>query len=109
MPSADSATVTANPRAESTEEAGSTSIPEATEDVAAASENTISVNTPVGASVYLNGEYQGVAPLSFPKVTGEVTITLSQEGYVTKSYTVNVPAGDGDAEYSFASLVQKQG
>lgn len=107
--SADSATVTAKPRAESTEEAGSTSIPEATEDVAAASENTISVNTPVGASVYLNGEYQGVAPLSFPKVTGEVTITLSQEGYVTKSYTVNVPAGDGDAEYSFASLVQKQG
>lgn len=104
-----SVTADAKPTVQSTEKTDTTSIPEATDAVATQSENTISVHTPVGASVYLNGEYQGVAPVSFAKVTGEVTITLSQEGYVTKSYTVNVPAGDGDAEYSFANLVQKQG
>lgn len=69
--------------------------------------HTITVKTPEGASVYLDGEYQGSAPVSFKKVAGEHTITLSQVGYATKSYTVTVNDGTEDVTYSFASLVKE--
>ena len=78
-----------------------------TATVAADEKHTITVNSPAGASVYVNGVYQGVAPVTFEKVTGEITLTLSQEGYMTKSYTVTVADDGEDVEYSFASLVKK--
>lgn len=81
------------------------SVPFSTPTVAGSGQLTI--QTPEGAKVYINGAYKGVAPVTCEKITGEITITLSKEGYQTKSYTVNVPTSAGDAEYSFADL-QKQ-
>ena len=69
--------------------------------------HTITVKTPEGASVYVNGEFRGVAPVSFEKTSGEITITLSKAGYVTKSYTITVDDGQEDVTYSFASLVEE--
>jgi len=81
----------------------------ATPSVTAASDekHTITVKTPEGASVYVDGEFRGVAPISFEKTSGEMTITLSKAGYVTKSYTVTVDDGQEDVTYSFASLVKE--
>ena len=65
----------------------------------------ITVSAPSGAEVYLNGAYKGVAPVSFTKVIGTYTITLRQEGYETKSYTVEVVDDDQDETLSFPDLV----
>lgn len=81
----------------------------ATPSVTAASDekHTITVKTPEGASVYVDGEFRGVAPVSFEKTSGQMTITLSKTGYVTKSYTVTVDDGQEDVTYSFASLAKE--
>lgn len=67
--------------------------------------HTITVSTPVGAEVYINGEYKGIAPCSFPKQIGTATLTLSSSGYTTKSYTVVIPDDSKDITWSFPSLV----
>lgn len=64
----------------------------------------ITVNTPAGASVYLDGSYQGKAPCSFAKKIGTVTITLSRDGYTTKSYTVTTIDDSKDVQWSFPDL-----
>lgn len=68
-------------------------------------EHTITVKEPAGASVYVNGIYQGVAPITFTKVLGNATITLAKDGYVTRSYSVNVLDEDKDVNYNFAALI----
>lgn len=65
----------------------------------------IHVEAPVGASVYLDGVFQGVAPISFPKTNGEHTIVLKQNGYETKTYTVNISENQTDSHYSYPALV----
>lgn len=64
----------------------------------------ITVSTPAGASVYMDGTYKGTAPCSFPKKIGSVTITLSKSGYTTKSYTVTTLDDSKDVEWSFPEL-----
>lgn len=61
----------------------------------------ITVRSPIGASVYMDGSYKGTAPCSFPKKIGTITITLSKEGTATKSYTVTTIDDDKDVEWSF--------
>lgn len=68
-------------------------------------EHKITVSTPAGARVYLDGNYQGVAPCSFPKKIGAVTLTVSKDGYVTKSYSVTTTDDDEDVSWSFPDLV----
>lgn len=102
---------------EKKKESTATTTPSATEQVVGTpqasvtatpdAEHTITINTPEGASVYANGEYQGVVPVTFKKVPGSMTITLSREGYETKSYTVEVDSGERDVNYSFADLTLK--
>ncbi len=65
----------------------------------------IKVTTPAGASVYMDGIYKGKAPCSFAKKIGTVTITLSKDGFVTKSYTVTTMDDNKDVEWSFPDLV----
>lgn len=72
------------------------------------SKHTISIKAPEGASVYIDGVYKGVAPISFPKLLGDLTITLSKSGCVTKSYSVTIDDDSEDVEYSFADLVEKE-
>lgn len=68
------------------------------------SKHKITVSEPAGASVYLNGEYKGVAPCSFTKVIGSQTITLSMKGYTTKSYTVEIGDDGENISWNFPAL-----
>ena len=70
------------------------------------SDHTISVSSPVGVEVYLDNVFKGVTPCSFTKVIGTQTITLSDSGYVTKSYTVDILDDGKDTKLSFADLVE---
>ena len=67
-------------------------------------DNIITIKTPVGASVYVDGDYVGIAPVSFTKVVGAHTITLYKSGYLIKSYTIQATNDGKDDEYSFADL-----
>lgn len=64
------------------------------------------VDTPVGAEVYLDGNYVGVAPCSFRKVAGSHVIILRKSGYETRSYTVEVDGEEKDISFSFADLAK---
>lgn len=71
------------------------------------SNHTITVSAPEGAEVYLDNVYKGMAPCSFTKVIGSQTITLSDTGYVTKSYPVDILDDDKNVKLSFADLVKE--
>lgn len=64
------------------------------------------VNSPLGAEVYLDGNYVGIAPISFEKKAGNYVITLRKTGYQTRSYTVQLDDKDRDVDYSFAELMK---
>lgn len=64
----------------------------------------IFVEGPVGASVYLDGTYIGIAPCFTNKIIGNHTVTLSRAGFVTKSYTINVSNDNNDITLSFSEL-----
>lgn len=70
------------------------------------SKHTITVTAPEGAEVYLDNVYKGLAPCTFTKVIGSQTITLSDSGYVTKSYSVDILDDNKNVKYSFADLVK---
>lgn len=63
------------------------------------------VDAPEGAEVYVDGNYVGIAPMSFAKSTGSHIITLRRSGYETRSYTISVDSEYKDVTYSFAELV----
>lgn len=63
------------------------------------------VEGPAGAEVYLDGNYIGIAPVNTNKVTGSHVLTLSKNGYQTKSYTVNIDNDGNDVTFSFSELV----
>lgn len=67
-------------------------------------QHTITVSAPIGASIYMDGTYKGVAPCSFPKKIGTVTITLSMSGLTTKSYTMKTANDSKDISWSFPDL-----
>lgn len=71
------------------------------------SDHTITVSAPEGAEVYLDNVYKGMAPCTFTKVIGSQTITLSDSGYVTKSYPVDILDDGKDVKLSFADLVKE--
>lgn len=64
----------------------------------------IHIEAPQGASVYFDGAYMGVAPVSFQKISGEHTIIFRQSGYETKSYTVTISDAEADSHYSYPAL-----
>lgn len=64
----------------------------------------VHVDAPVGAEVYLDGTYVGIAPVSFKKEAGTHNITLRMSGYDTRSYTVVIDSEEKDISYSFAEL-----
>ena len=77
---------------------------EESEDVTYDEEHKITVSAPAGAAVYINGTYKGEAPCSFTKVLGSVTLTLSKEGYTTKSYSIEIQDDSQDITWSFPEL-----
>ena len=70
------------------------------------SDHTITVSAPEGAEVYLDNVYKGLAPCSFTKVIGSQTITLRKEGYITRSYSVDILDDGDDIKLSFAELAE---
>lgn len=86
----------------------------ATTENAAASETAtgegtwrVKVNAPASAEVYVDGNYVGLAPVSFPKKAGSHVISLRKNGYQTRSYTIQVDSEEKDMELSFSELVKK--
>lgn len=63
------------------------------------------VDAPENAEVYLDGNYVGIAPMSFAKSAGSHIITLRRSGYETRSYTVSIDSEYKDVTFSFAELV----
>lgn len=66
--------------------------------------NTITIHGPVGAGVYVDGDYVGLAPVTFPKVVGTHTITLYKTGYLIKSYTITATDNGENDEHTFPEL-----
>lgn len=64
------------------------------------SKNKVTVKGPANAVVYFDGTYKGVAPVSFPLVTGEHIISILS-GTKINSYTVNLADGADDVTYDF--------
>ena len=65
----------------------------------------VSITAPKGASLYVNSEYIGTVPCTFDKSSGKKTITLSQNGYNTVSYTISIANTSGDLTYAFPDMV----
>jgi hypothetical protein len=71
-------------------------------------DHKIYIQNPVGASVYLNGEYMGKSPGSFKKLIGKHVLTFIREGYETMSYTVEVKDDHLDTYFNMPDLVKKK-
>lgn len=67
--------------------------------------NKLIISAPSGASVYFDGEYIGIAPISMTKITGSHIITFSQTGYLSKSYSVTLTDDGKDTRLSYDALV----
>lgn len=63
------------------------------------------IDAPENVEVYLDGNYMGISPCSFPKTVGTHVVTLRKTGYTTRSYTIEVDDAAKDISYSFADLV----
>lgn len=63
---------------------------------------------PEGASVYLDGELKGIAPVSFPKISGNHYITLIKSGYETKTYTIEATNDGEDAYFNFPEMLKSR-
>ena len=91
----------------STEEEGTTSEEETTGTSNPGSSNgLICITAPEGAKVYFDGAYIGVSPIAFEKVEGEHTIIFKKDGYVTKSYTIDVSDDEEDMILSFPAMLE---
>lgn len=66
----------------------------------------VSIESPEGAEVYLDGSYIGNVPVDFSKVPGSHVITLRKEGYETRSYTITLDEKLENEAYSF-SMTEK--
>ncbi len=63
------------------------------------------VDAPETVEVYLDGNYVGISPCNFAKVSGSHIITLRKTGYTTRSYTVQIDEEEKDINYSFGDLM----
>lgn len=64
----------------------------------------ITINTPVDTEVYQDNLYMGIAPVTYTKTPGTHTITLRKQGYITRSYNIEIADDDKDVTYSFPDL-----
>ena len=72
--------------------------------IGAVTGNRVYVDAPLNVEVYVDSNYVGVSPVSFTKVTGDHTITLSKNGYQSRSYTIYLYDDGEDITYSFTDL-----
>lgn len=62
--------------------------------------NDVTISGPTGGSVYFDGIYKGVAPVTFDLVTGTHVVSILYDGEIS-SYTVNLAEGGDDVTYDF--------
>lgn len=67
----------------------------------------VTISQPAGAGVYVDNVYMGTAPLTINKDAGEYVITFKQNGYITKSYIVDVDSSDGEQTLSFPAMSEE--
>ena len=75
-------------------------------DVASTSGGKLTIDAPTDVEVYLDGSYIGIAPVAFTKTAGIHVITLRADGYVTKSYTINIEDTKTNESMSFSELAK---
>ena len=66
----------------------------------------VHIDSPVGAEVYLDGNYIGISPVDFEKKAGNYVVSLRKTGYQTRSYTLQVDSEEKDVTYSFSELTK---
>ena len=66
----------------------------------------MNVTAPEGAALYVDSVYVGIVPCSFEKKAGNKTITLTENGYNTISYTISIANSSGDLNYAFPDMVK---
>ena len=64
----------------------------------------VTIESPVGAEIYVDGNYVGIVPASFTKVAGNHEVTVRKSGYLTRSYNIDVDKEEKDVSYSFSDL-----
>lgn len=77
-------------------------------EAASANGSKLTISSPIGAEVYMDGSYIGIVPVSVKKTIGVHVITLRQTGYETRSYTINVTDLTSDENMSFSALVKEE-
>ena len=105
MTSSSSTTTTASGEKSTTKSSGSSQTTTAASNLTDG--YTVSITEPKGASLYVDSAYIGVIPCSFDKKAGNRTITLSQSGYATVSYSISIANATGNLTYSFPDMVEK--
>lgn len=78
----------------------------ATQSTATQTSYKVHIDSPVGAEVYLDGNYIGIAPVDFEKKAGNYVVSLRKTGYQTRSYTLQVDSEEKDVTYSFSELTK---
>lgn len=66
--------------------------------------NTVTIEKPIGAYCYVDGNYMGNVPVTFDKTAGSHVITFSMKGCLAKSYTIQCQDNGQDDTYSFDAL-----
>lgn len=84
------------------------SLGESEEGVYWDTEHYIYVQKPIGASVYLKGEFLGISPGRFPKIIGTHVMTFIKDGHETMSYTVEIGDDGLDTYISMPELIPLQ-
>ncbi len=69
----------------------------------------ITIETPEDVNVYQDNLYIGTAPVTYDKTSGQHTITLRREGYITRSYDIVIADDDKDVTYAFPALEPEEG
>lgn len=101
----ESGTTTETTTESSTESSSDSNVKDVSTTIGEKTSNKVILTAPIGVSVYFDGEYLGIAPISFTKVTGSHIITFSQTGYLSKSYTVNFTDDGKDVTLSYDDLI----
>ncbi len=68
---------------------------------------TVNITEPSGAGVYVDNVYVGTVPLTINKNIGEYVITFERQGYITKSYIVDIDSTDGEQTLSFPEMSEE--
>ena len=68
----------------------------------------LTIDAPKNVEIYLDGSYIGISPVSFTKTVGVHVITLRADGYVTKSYTINIQDTTTNESMSFSELLKQE-